>query len=75
MFTNRTGETVKQARSSSALRNHYTWMGAYICTRPTLPLAKQPTNAPLHVIAPPWYDAVDAVPSGAHVNGLLGPLE
>ena len=29
----------------------------------------------MHVIAPPWYDAVDAVPSGAHVNGRLAALE
>ena len=29
----------------------------------------------MQVIAPPWYDAVDAVPSGAHVKGLLEPLE
>ena len=29
----------------------------------------------VHVIAPPWYDAVDACPSGAHVNGVMEPIE
>jgi hypothetical protein len=32
-------------------------------------------DIPVQVIAPPWYDAVDAAPSGAHVNGLLEALE
>ena len=26
-------------------------------------------------MAPPWYDAVDAFPSGAHVNGFMIPLD
>jgi len=40
---------------------------------PTPPNAQ--ANPPVQVMAPPWYDAVDACPSVAHVNGLLEPLE
>ena len=33
------------------------------------------THKPVHVILPPWYDAVVALPSGAHVNGAVPALE
>ena len=29
----------------------------------------------MHTITQPWYDAVDALPSGAHVHGWLEALE
>ena len=42
----------------------------------TLTLILAPTNTPLlHVILPPWYDAVVALPSGKQVNGVLEPVE
>ena len=30
--------------------------------------------SPVHVIAPPRYDAVDVLLSGVHKNGVLEPL-
>ena len=32
-------------------------------------------HTPVHVLLPPWYDAVVALPSGKHVNGVLEPVE
>ena len=33
------------------------------------------TFPPVHVILPPWYDAVVDVPSAKHLNGVLDALE
>ena len=33
------------------------------------------TFSPVHVIVPPWYDAVVDVPSAKHWNGVLDALE
>ena len=32
-------------------------------------------NSPVHVMLPPWYDAVVNSWSAKHVNGLFTPLE
>ena len=31
--------------------------------------------SPVHVILPPWYDAVVDLPSAKHLNGVLDALE
>ena len=45
------------------------------CTLKQAPKPRRHYYSPVQLMAPPWYDAVDACPSVAHVNGLLEPLE